>query len=627
MLTTGIPAICIYGIKTIRTYIHAISIVMRRNPGRTTTLWMTGPFCCTYRSKTRSGPRMNRTVMRMVSSVPAAAVARVAVLVVFCFLILSVGSWNLIVNNSTTYHRHQHPFRSVRRKVQAQQQRSLAPPPIGGTAAAASSCQPNTLVVPVDAMSGRRSHHTLIIAHRGASYHVPEHSLPAYRLALELGADFIEPDLVVTSDAQLVAMHTLDLNVTTDVAAKFPPSRMWYSATAQRASYWSFNFTLAEIQTLTLKQRLPLARTMALDGLFHPPALTEILETLNQWNTKDLPIQLNLAEMNGTTAASDNRNTTQYEAAPSILQRQQSGVYIEFKESAWVQNETGMDIVELLYQHIERHRRDVWDPLLHCFTTERFDDYVVPGLVLQSFNAQDLQHFHRDFWWNDVNSKDTSNSSSINTIRQSAAEPNYILLVNKRHCWEDDFWFHIKTGYRSFLSGIGCEKACILEGTERAKTLQAKAVEFGLVLHPWTERPEEVLENFASNYDEMRHMICNVPAVKGFFTESVDTAVRAAALPCGDVNTGQESTHSSPSSSLSGSKTGLCYESRQEANLYLGIASFIMGIFVALVTSWSILYCRKRPMRRRHGRISSSGRRTQVPTEDDLHTSDDLEMI
>ena len=62
----------------------------------------------------------------------------------------------------------------------------------------------------------------LVIGHRGASYHVPEHTLASYRLALELGADYIEPDLVPTKDNVLIAVHTLDLNITTDVEQKFP---------------------------------------------------------------------------------------------------------------------------------------------------------------------------------------------------------------------------------------------------------------------------------------------------------------------------------------------------------------------------------------------------------------------
>src|SRR3712207_9144496 len=60
----------------------------------------------------------------------------------------------------------------------------------------------------------------IVIAHRGASGHRPEHTLEAYRLAIEMGADFIEPDLVSTKDGVLVARHENEIGGTTDVASR-----------------------------------------------------------------------------------------------------------------------------------------------------------------------------------------------------------------------------------------------------------------------------------------------------------------------------------------------------------------------------------------------------------------------
>ena len=140
-------------------------------------------------------------------------------------------------------------------------------------------CHKHSLIVPTSAK--HRSSNTLTIAHRGASYHLPEHTLAAYRLALELGADFIEPDLVVTSDAVLIALHTIDLNVTTDVVAKFGATHEpWYSPSAQRKGYWTFNFTWDEISQLTVQQRLPASRTTLYDGMFGVASLEQILDIL-----------------------------------------------------------------------------------------------------------------------------------------------------------------------------------------------------------------------------------------------------------------------------------------------------------------------------------------------------------
>lgn len=80
----------------------------------------------------------------------------------------------------------------------------------------------------------------LLVAQRGASAYAPEHTLAAYRLAIEQGADFIEQDLVVTKDGVLICLHDASLDRTTDVRAKFPG----------RSSYLAADFTLAEIRTL-----------------------------------------------------------------------------------------------------------------------------------------------------------------------------------------------------------------------------------------------------------------------------------------------------------------------------------------------------------------------------------------
>src|SRR5262245_30115804 len=70
----------------------------------------------------------------------------------------------------------------------------------------------------VFAQSGRK----ILIAHRGASAYAPEHTIEAYRLAIEQGADFVEQDLQITKDGELVCLHDLTLERTTDVEEVFP---------------------------------------------------------------------------------------------------------------------------------------------------------------------------------------------------------------------------------------------------------------------------------------------------------------------------------------------------------------------------------------------------------------------
>ena len=98
----------------------------------------------------------------------------------------------------------------------------------------------------------------LIIGHRGASGHRPEHTLESYTLAIAMGADYIEPDLVSTKDGVLIVRHENEIGGTTDVADKFPARKTTKTIDGQPVTGWfSEDFTLAEIRTLRAKERLP----------------------------------------------------------------------------------------------------------------------------------------------------------------------------------------------------------------------------------------------------------------------------------------------------------------------------------------------------------------------------------
>jgi glycerophosphoryl diester phosphodiesterase len=110
-------------------------------------------------------------------------------------------------------------------------------------ALAAASCLP-VHALNKGAWPTRDGQPPLVIAHRGASGYLPEHTLAAYELAVRMGADCIEPDLHLTRDGQLVAVHDATLERTTDVASRF----------AQRDGGWRVaDFSLEEIRTLAMR--------------------------------------------------------------------------------------------------------------------------------------------------------------------------------------------------------------------------------------------------------------------------------------------------------------------------------------------------------------------------------------
>src|SRR5271169_4607415 len=131
----------------------------------------------------------------------------------------------------------------------------------------------------------------IVIAHRGASGERPEHTLESYRLAIEEGADYIEPDLVMTGDGVLIARHENEIGGTTDVAhhPEFAARRRTQIIDGETMSGWfTEDFTLAEIKTLRARERLPLLRPLnrAFDGLLEVPTFAEIMQLARDANLR-----------------------------------------------------------------------------------------------------------------------------------------------------------------------------------------------------------------------------------------------------------------------------------------------------------------------------------------------------
>jgi glycerophosphoryl diester phosphodiesterase len=128
----------------------------------------------------------------------------------------------------------------------------------------------------------------IVIAHRGASEYRPEESRSAYELAIEMGADYIEPDVVTTKDRVLVARHDNWLNDTTDVAQHPEFAGLKRTKTIDGVKHtddwFTEDFTWAQLRTLRLKERLPdqRPRSAAFDGVDPIASLEEVLQIAEQ---------------------------------------------------------------------------------------------------------------------------------------------------------------------------------------------------------------------------------------------------------------------------------------------------------------------------------------------------------
>ena len=127
----------------------------------------------------------------------------------------------------------------------------------------------------------------LVIGHRGASGYRPEHTLASYDLAISMGANYIEPDLVLTKDGVLVARHEPTIGSTTNVGSSAFAGRKTtktIDGVVHADEYFVEDFTLAELKTLRAIQTR--GRSTAFDGQFEVPTLTEVIALAQQRSTE-----------------------------------------------------------------------------------------------------------------------------------------------------------------------------------------------------------------------------------------------------------------------------------------------------------------------------------------------------
>jgi glycerophosphoryl diester phosphodiesterase len=498
----------------------------------------------------------------------------------------------------------------------------------GGGGANLPRCEPFPLTIPDKVPPEFHSSPQIVIAHRGASAHLPEHSLEGYRLALELGADYIEPDLVSTKDKHLVAMHSLDLTMTTNVEEVFGASRNKTLSKYKQeitslddtaTGYWVYDFTLEELKQLRLKQRLggpeKNGRSQAFDGLFRIPSLTDILELLNDWNENVQPLWYHDNNIDNSNNDGNTKQPHRYPPPPR-------GLYAELKDFQWQMKDANINLIDVFFKEIQNDY-PVWEKALlrHMCSTKRLreHEYKLPPLVMQSFEAAVLKNF--TIRWDQLSSGKLSDvgkegnatqplsaapdltfevpvDSSGNTARIPLPIPPTIVLANHETCLEEKFWVEMEKSYRKVITGIGPDKMCFFkhdeisgDGLRYDASVRERATEMDWLVHSWTERPEEAffattakpegkrrslaqdLVPFANIFEEILFLKCTV-GVHGVFSESVDVAVRAMGTPCPNTKH-SGSGHSSP--------TPLAFDTSEIPLGPVAGFSFLSGILVALL--------------------------------------------
>ncbi|HTG37189.1 MAG TPA: glycerophosphodiester phosphodiesterase [Sphingomonas sp.] len=323
----------------------------------------------------------------------------------------------------------------------------------------------------------------IVIAHRGASGERPEHTLAAYDRAIDAGADFIEPDLVLTRDDVFVARHENDITDTTDISTRpaFADRRTTKVIDGQSHTGWfAEDFTLAELKTLRAKERLPELRpeSAAFDGRFEVPTLAEVIALAKQRSTET-----------GRTI----------------------GIYPETKHPSYFAS-IGKPMEKRLVEQ------------LHAAGWDSADAPV----FIQSFEVNNLKALRGITRLRLVQLMVGAGAPADNAV------PGYATMLTPQGL----------RAIASYADGIGPEKRLTVADDGQPTGLVAAAHAAGLLVHPWTIRAENVFLPLRDRdgtdprargrlRDEMQRQIA--AGVDGFFTDFPydGVAARDAALDAG----------------------------------------------------------------------------------------------
>ncbi len=288
----------------------------------------------------------------------------------------------------------------------------------------------------------------LVIGHRGASALRPEHTLASYAKAIADGADFIEPDLVMTRDGVLVARHENEISGTTDVAqhAEFAARRTSKTIDGHSATGWfTEDFTLAELKTLRARERLPELRPLNtdFDGVFDVPTFDEIIEFV--------------------TAESRRHGRT-------------IGIYPEIKHSTYFRG-IGLPMEDKVLAAIRGHEYTGHAPLF-----------------VQSFEISNLKYL-REHLKKNLLQNDLGNVRLIQLLGEAQERPWDTVAAQQPRTYADMMRPEGLRNIARYADAIGPNKLAVIPRLGNGRlgaptTLVADAHAQRLLVHPYTFRPE-----------------------------------------------------------------------------------------------------------------------------------------
>jgi glycerophosphoryl diester phosphodiesterase len=308
----------------------------------------------------------------------------------------------------------------------------------------------------------------IVIAHRGASGYLPEHTLEAKAMAYAMGADYIEQDLVMTADDQLIVLHDITLDRTTDVAERFP------GRARADGRYYAIDFTLAEVRQLQATEGFDIENGERVQGFsgrfpmgqssFRVPTFQEeieLIQGLNHSTGKDI------------------------------------GIYPEIKQAAFHRAE-GKDISTAVVNVLKEYG----------YTSK--DSKV----FLQSFEFEELEIIKQEI------------------LPAAGIEVRLIQLIGSDDSYPWMFEADGMQRLSSYVDGIGPSYNLVIERQSSAEDIRTtplvqRAHAAGLQVHPYTYRADNgAVPAYAGSFDRLLELHYMEADVDGVFTDFPDKAVQ-----------------------------------------------------------------------------------------------------
>ena len=316
-------------------------------------------------------------------------------------------------------------------------------------------------------MAGTAMAEPLVIAHRGASGYLPEHTLAAKALAVGMGADYIEQDVVLTKDGVPIVLHDITLDATTDVAEVF--------AGRARADglHYAIDFTLEDIRRLQVLERAGRTGGLAFPGRFPRVKMGLTVPTLEE----EIIFLKGLAQTSGWVL----------------------GIYPELKSPAFHRDE-GQDLASAVIAVLAAHDLAGADAKVY----------------LQSFDFNEIRRVRQELGYK-------------GKLVQLLGENSWNMAPGTDYDWLKTP--EGLAAIAEVADGIGPSLTQVLtdenkDGVAEVTPLVRDAKAFGLAVHPYTLRADR-LPPFAPDFGELVRLTVTEAGADGFFTDQPDLGLKA----------------------------------------------------------------------------------------------------